>query len=132
MRVRVGVGVGVGVGVRVRGSEEYTRRWLSRRRPCESNGGGRFGGDVEQVASSAVAYHASRQHAHLHACIRTQSRTSPLGRQRRKALQQWECENEHLAEMLRKEGKEPEGKDSEATPREKKPAQPAKKEKVRW
>lgn len=47
--------------------------------------------------------------------------------QRRKAMQQWEAENEHLMEQLRKEGKEP---TTEATSREKKPEQPARKEKV--
>eukprot|EP00966_Prymnesium_polylepis_P120965 2795538-Prymnesium_polylepis.1 len=47
--------------------------------------------------------------------------------QRRKALQQWEAEHEHIMEMLRKEGKEPK---PEAAPKEKKPEQPAKKEKV--
>ena len=50
--------------------------------------------------------------------------------QRRKALQQWEAENEHLMEMIRSReaGKEP--KPEPSTPREKKPEQPAKKEKV--
>ena len=47
--------------------------------------------------------------------------------QRRKAMQQWEAEHEHLMAMLAKEGKEPK---PEAAPKEKKPDQPARKEKV--
>lgn len=47
--------------------------------------------------------------------------------QRRKALQQWEAENEHIMAALRAEGKEPaEPKE----PKEKKPEAPARKEKV--
>ena len=47
--------------------------------------------------------------------------------QRRKALQQWEAEHEHIMEALRKEDKEPK---PEATPRDKKPEAPQRKEKV--
>jgi hypothetical protein len=51
--------------------------------------------------------------------------SSLLGEQ---ALQQWEAENAHIMETLRKEGREPK---PEGTPREKKPEQPpARKEKV--
>ena len=47
--------------------------------------------------------------------------------QRRKALLQWEAENEHIMEALRAEGKEPkEAKEA----KEKKPEAPARKEKV--
>ena len=48
--------------------------------------------------------------------------------QRRKALLQWEAENEHIMEALRAEGKEP--KAEPAAPKEKKPEAPARKEKV--
>ena len=48
--------------------------------------------------------------------------------QRRKALLQWEAENEHIMEALRAEGKEPK---EVKEPKEKKPeAPPARKEKV--
>ena len=47
--------------------------------------------------------------------------------QRRKALQQWEAENEHIMAALRAEGKEPK---PEAEPKEKKPEVKAPKEKV--
>jgi len=48
--------------------------------------------------------------------------------QRRKAMQQWESENEHLMELLRKDDTEP--KPEAPPPKEKKPEGPVKKEKV--
>lgn len=49
--------------------------------------------------------------------------------QRRKALQQWEAENEHIMEALRKEGKEPNGE--AAPPKEKRPEGPSVKKELK-
>ena len=50
--------------------------------------------------------------------------------QRRKALLQWEAENEHIMEALRAEGKELKEVKEPKEPKEKKPEAPARKEKV--